>query len=1166
MFLRYQFKLLAPRYPMNKALSLSLQVALVTTSYLWVTVSNTHAEPFRDSSLLLAQQRDLTWRGKHAVTLAQVTTDGTVNTQVTQNDNVAEITGGETRGNNLFHSFQDFSVPTGNEAFFNNANDIANIFSRVTGGNISTIDGLIRANGNASLFLINPAGILLGENARLDIGGSFYGSSATSILFENGEFNAADFDNPPLLTVNAPIGLGFRDNPGNIAVQGANLTVLPGQNLSLVGGELTIDNANLTALGGNINLGSLETTGTVTLDAQLNFDFSNLALADVALNNGTVNVNGAGGGAIAVNARNLTLADGSIFSAGINSDTATADTQAGNVTVDVTEAITLSSDSIIRNNISNISAGNSGNIEITASNLSLNDTSRISTLALGSGDTGDINLDITESITLNRTAELNSQILQDAVGNTGDININTEVLTLGENSAIFTSILGEGNAGDINIVAGDRTTVDSSNLQTRVAAEGIGNSGNINISTGSLALQNTTQGNPARILADTSGEGNAGNITIVAAEDVSLADSSVFVTQVESGGVGDAGDINITTTNLSLSGNISEDPTSLIANSSGMGDGGDINIVARGNIDFSSNSSLLSQLSSGAVGSGGDINVSADSLNLSQSSWITNTRGSGNAGGITIDVANQINLDQGSLILSQVQEGGIGDAGDINLTSGSLALTNSLIIADSSDLGSGGDINLTVDDTIILQGVPTGTDEFSAATAELPSSILTGLNENINEDTREVDSAGKGTAGNININAGQLILEDLAAISSSVEETTEGDGGEINLTVDLLRIENNAAIGTLTISEFNAGSINVNSQNLELISGGKLITATDGIGDAGTINLNVTDNITIDGAIAPDTPTFTFNDLLVNELQGQTGLFANATVRATGNGGNILIGQDLANPSTNITLINGTQVRADGGIDSDAGNIAINAQELTLDGNTVIVAETSSAQGANINLEIADTIVLNNNSTISAQAFSAGNGGNIDIDTNFIIAFADGNNDILASAVEGQGGSININAQSLFGIEERPLSDLTNDINASSQSNLDGNVTINTPDTNSVQGTTDLPINVVQPEQTVAQACQATPETTARNTFSILGKGGIPQTPDAPLSSQTIMINGEVNSISTIPQAIETSNGKIQPARGIKVTKSGKIVLTAYRTNNSGEHIPQSLVNCGVLN
>ena len=66
------------------------------------------------------------------ISLAQVTSDGTVNTQVNQNGSIAEITGGETREGNLFHSFQNFSVETGNEAFFNNANDISNIFSRVS--------------------------------------------------------------------------------------------------------------------------------------------------------------------------------------------------------------------------------------------------------------------------------------------------------------------------------------------------------------------------------------------------------------------------------------------------------------------------------------------------------------------------------------------------------------------------------------------------------------------------------------------------------------------------------------------------------------------------------------------------------------------------------------------------------------------------------------------------------------------------------------------------------------------------------------------------------------------------------------------------------------------------------------------------------------------------
>ena len=192
--------------------------------------------------------------------LAQITPDGTTSTTVNVDGNNFEINDGDRAGSNLFHSFQDFSVPTGGEAFFNNANDISNIFSRVTGGSVSNIDGLIRASGSANLFLINPAGIVFGQGARLDIGGSFYGSTADSLLFPEGEFSAVDLDNPPLLTINAPIGLGFRDNPGNIVnrsdldrtvvknegtefeftlIESTTLEVGKGKNIALIGGRVS---------------------------------------------------------------------------------------------------------------------------------------------------------------------------------------------------------------------------------------------------------------------------------------------------------------------------------------------------------------------------------------------------------------------------------------------------------------------------------------------------------------------------------------------------------------------------------------------------------------------------------------------------------------------------------------------------------------------------------------------------------------------------------------------------------------------------------------------------------------------------------------------------------------------------------------------------------------
>jgi large exoprotein involved in heme utilization and adhesion len=204
--------------------------------------------------------------------------------------------------------------------------------------------------------------------------------------------------------------------------------------------------------------------------------------------------------------------------------------------------------------------------------------------------------------------------------------------------------------------------------------------------------------------------------------------------------------------------------------------------------------------------------------------------------------------------------------------------------------------------------------------------------------------------------------------------------------------------------------------------------------------------------------------------------------------------------------------------------------------------------------------------------------------------------DIRANAQQGQGGIITINTESLLGIQERKLNPQTNDINASSDIlGLDGTVNINTPDINPVQGATELPSNVIEAEQTTEQACQANREAAARNNLIINGKGGIPPTPDLPLTSQNIIVIGQYtddtyitpqpvktsqvpltsqNTIAigqytddtyTTPEPVKTSQGMIQPARGIKVTEDGGVILTAYPTNNAGERIPEGRVNCGQI-
>jgi len=127
------------------------------------------------------------------------------------------IEGGAVRGNNLFHSFSEFNVNDGQRVYFGNPGGIENIISRVTGNNPSNIFGTLGIDGAGSLFFINPNGIVFGENANLDIAGSFVASTAKSLVFENGfEFTTENPAQPPLLTINLPIGLQLRVNSGGI--------------------------------------------------------------------------------------------------------------------------------------------------------------------------------------------------------------------------------------------------------------------------------------------------------------------------------------------------------------------------------------------------------------------------------------------------------------------------------------------------------------------------------------------------------------------------------------------------------------------------------------------------------------------------------------------------------------------------------------------------------------------------------------------------------------------------------------------------------------------------------------------------------------------------------------------------------------------------------------
>ncbi|MEM8718019.1 MAG: filamentous hemagglutinin N-terminal domain-containing protein [Cyanobacteria bacterium P01_G01_bin.39] len=944
------------------------------------------------------------------VSIAQVTSDNTVNTLVNQNGNVAEITGGETRGNNLFHSFQEFSVPTGNEAFFDNANDISNIFSRVTGGNISNIEGEISANGSASLFLINPAGIIFGEGASLNIGGSFYGSSASSILFENGEFSAADLDSPPLLTVNAPIGLSFRDNPGDIQLNpGSQLGISSGETLALIGGDVSLDSAiafggSFVEVGSTIELGGLTEAGIVELNNNGSLGFpDNINRGDVSLvNNSILNTLSAGEGQISINSQNFKLTTDSLIFNGVvvDSDTDASNLSSGSIKINATEDVLIdgaNSDQVtISNSVFTSSGGQAGSIEISAKNILLLNSGFIDSEVLSQGRTSDIILTAKEDIVFKGRSFFQSGVF---------------------NSLDF----GSGDSGKINIKAANLSVEDGAAIESGLSVIGDGNGGNINLEIDSLSINKG-----GKISTTVSGTANGGNV-------------------------------DITANAISIEGNLSAISSEI----------------------------LFPEIED------------FDSVE---------------------NVSNS--------------------AGDINILTNSLSITNGARLeASTQSVGDGGNIQIVATEGVLIDG---GADNQ-----------LTILQSNTGSF---FNSFGSAKAGNIEITTPKLSVINNASISAST--FNDGKAGDIILKAsELLEVSNGGFVGADVF--FNAtgdgGNLTIETTDLKVDTGGQISVTTRGEGNAGNLTIFADDSIEVTGS----------DEFFVS------GLFATA-LDVSGNGGEVNIFTQNLNVANGATINVGNFTSSENSLSDpgtgESGNLNIQANSIKLEGNGSITAATQSStgQGANITLQVAEDITLRDGGLISAQAINEGNGGNLNIDTNFIVAFPDGNSDIIASAQQGQGGNITINADSLLGIEERPLSDLTNDINASSEFSLDGSITINTPDINPIQGTVELPSDIVVPEQTSAQACQANREIAAQNGFTISGKGGVPPAPELPFASQNVYVEDEnkTTDLSPIPEAMETSSGKIQPARGIKVTQSG-IILTAYRTNDAGDRLPEIKFNCG---
>ena len=686
---------------------------------------------------------------------AQITEDGTLSTQVETTDNlIFAITGGKQVGGNLFHSFQEFSVPTGGEAIFNfNEAQINHIFSRVTGNSISSIDGIIRSSGHANLFIINPNGIIFRENAQLQIGGSFIASTANQINFEDGTvFSANEPQDSPLLNVSIPIGLQFRQSPGNIINQSivdnsvgfpAGLQVQSGKTIALIGGNVLLDQGRLFAPGGRIEIGSVAGNSLVSLTQieegwALGYEgvqsFQDIELSQ----NASIDISDLSGG------RNINLYGRRIIITDDSSVTAFNDgaTPGGNITLKASESVEVSSFSGINTNT--FSNGKSGDITIETRQLIVRDRSFIDATSVDDGRGGNLTINTSESVEIDGSGGVSQLATTTDFGqegaDAGNLSVTTSRLILRDGGQITSSTFSGGNGGTVSInasesieISGIGITETGNVLPSGLLAktEGKGNAGVLSVNTRRLIVRD---GGEITVATLEESMGQAGNLTINVSDSVFLQGqgSSLLTLSESSNRAGNlilntpqlilqdgakisASSISSQGGNIILQGlDILQVNNSNISASTQTGRAGNLTVTAAESVQLSGTGGLSVAATKG--GTAGNLTVETGQMSISDGAQVTVSSPQGQAGNLTIN-ANSLSLNRGSITAETGKSEREGGANITLKISELLRIENeSLISATANGSADGGNIDIETPLLVVFLPIgPNGSDIIAKA-------------------------------------------------------------------------------------------------------------------------------------------------------------------------------------------------------------------------------------------------------------------------------------------------------------------------------------------------------------------------------------------------------------------------------------------------------------------
>jgi filamentous hemagglutinin family protein len=269
---------------------------------------------------------------------------------------------GKTAGSNLFHSFKTFNINTGESAIFQGADNLKNVISRVTGAQVSTINGLLKSEvGHANFYFINPAGVTFGANAQVNVPAAFYVSTANVLRFADG-INFDTTANPPSsLSISLPYEFGFLGNQsGDIKIEGSILSFKNRNAVALSAGKITVDNAKVYDFAGDIKLHTIgKTIANILSDGRL---LANGLAGQLTINNSGLHLdnyqmNGYNPGHLAIFAGNININNSTLSASNWQSTNAGFETG-----IDITANSLSMDNSFIETNA--ISSGNAPNIKI----------------------------------------------------------------------------------------------------------------------------------------------------------------------------------------------------------------------------------------------------------------------------------------------------------------------------------------------------------------------------------------------------------------------------------------------------------------------------------------------------------------------------------------------------------------------------------------------------------------------------------------------------------------------------------------------------------------------------------------------------------------------------------------------------------------------------------